>query len=46
MDKLLKIFIWPIMLAPAVYLLYIWNSLPERVALHFNLKGYPDRYGP
>lgn len=45
MNKALKLLIWPILLAPIAYLLYIWSALPERVAVHFNLDGDPDRFG-
>ena len=34
-----------IMLLPAAYLAVIWNSLPQQVPMHFNLKMEPDRYG-
>ena len=45
MNKFLKIIIWPVILIPAAYLAIIWNSLPETVALHADLKGNIDRYG-
>lgn len=45
MNKYFKILIWPIGIAPIAYLAASWNSLPEKVALHFDLKGNPDRYG-
>ncbi len=45
MDKILKIMIWPILLAPFIYLAVIWNSLPNQVSTHFNFDGKPDRYG-
>src|SRR5688572_28054107 len=45
MNKYLKIFIWPIALAPIIYLAFIWDSLPERIAMHFDIEGKPDRYG-
>jgi uncharacterized membrane protein len=45
MNKLLTKIIWPIMAAPAVYLAIAWNKLPERVAVHFDLKGNADRFG-
>jgi uncharacterized membrane protein len=32
-------------LLPAVYLFYIYSSLPQSVPLHYNLKGDVDRYG-
>ena len=30
---------------PFIYLAYIWNTLPEQVPLHWNIKGEIDRYG-
>jgi uncharacterized membrane protein len=45
MNKYLKILIWPIGLIPVIYLAVTWNSLPPKVAMHFDLKGNPDRYG-
>lgn len=45
MDKLLKRIVWPIIIIPAVYLAIVWNRLPQAVALHFDLKGNPDRMG-
>ena len=32
-------------LAPLVYLASVWNKLPEKVAMHYNIHGEPDRYG-
>lgn len=45
MNKYFKWLIWPVALIPGIYLAANWNSLPERVALHFDLEGKPDRYG-
>jgi uncharacterized membrane protein len=45
MNKYFKILIWPVALAPLVYLGVIWKSLPARIATHFDLQGTPDRYG-
>ena len=45
MTRYFKYLIWPIALVPLVYLLSIWQSLPEEMAMHFDLKGNPDRYG-
>lgn len=39
---------WPLLLVvaiPFVYLAVIWNDLPERVPLHWNLQGEADRWG-
>jgi len=45
MNKYFKWLIWLVALVPGVYLAANWKSLPEKVALHFDLKGNPDRYG-
>jgi uncharacterized membrane protein len=45
MDKFLKWLIWLFIIAPAVYLAIVWNTVPETVAIHANLKGEVDRYG-
>jgi len=34
-----------IALLPFVYIAYIWNQLPEKVPMHWNIKGEIDRYG-
>ncbi len=34
-----------IVLLPFVYLAYIWNQLPEKVPMHWNIKEEIDRYG-
>ena len=45
MNKLIKSIIWLVFIIPAVYLAIIWNDLPEKVPMHYNLKGEIDRYG-
>lgn len=45
MEKFLKKIIWLIIITPVIYLAIIWNSLPETIAMHFDLKGNIDRYG-
>lgn len=45
MNTFLKRFIWVIVLAPVVYLAFAWSSLPDKVPMHFNLSGTPDRFG-
>jgi uncharacterized membrane protein len=44
MNKTLQIIIWPILLAPVLYLAAVWNSLPQKTAIHFNIRGNPDRF--
>lgn len=45
MNKLVKLLIWPVFIAPLVYLAFVWSKLPATVPLHFGLNGQPDRYG-
>ena len=45
MNKLLKKIVWPLMAAPLIYLAIVWKTLPEKVAMHFNIKGEADRLG-
>ena len=45
MDKFLKRIIWLLITAPAAYLAIVWNTVPDTVPLHANLKGVVDRYG-
>jgi len=45
MDKFLKRVIWLFIIGPAIYLAIVWKSIPEIIAMHFNLNGEPDRYG-
>ena len=46
MEKLKKeIPFLAIVLIPFVYLIYIWNRLPEKVPMHWNGAGEIDRYG-
>ncbi len=30
---------------PLIYLAYIWNDLPRKVPMHWNINGEIDRYG-
>jgi uncharacterized membrane protein len=46
MNTFFKLMIWPVLLAPVIYLAVIWSSLPARVAVHFDITGTPDRFGP
>ncbi|HLG39215.1 MAG TPA: SdpI family protein [Chitinophagaceae bacterium] len=45
MKAVLKKIIWLIIASPAVYLALVWNRLPEKVAIHYDLHGKPDQYG-
>lgn len=44
MNKFFKIIAWPVLLAPLAYLALAWDSLPARVATHFDIHGNPDKY--
>lgn len=45
MDKLLNRIVWVVMAAPAIYLFIVWKKIPEKVVLHFDWSGQPDRFG-
>jgi uncharacterized membrane protein len=45
MDKFFRKIVWLVIIFPAVYLAIVWNKLPEKVAMHFDLKGNVDRFG-
>lgn len=45
MDKFIKYFIWVVFISPVVYLAVVWNKLPEKVPMHYNINGEVDRYG-
>ncbi|TYC17974.1 DUF1648 domain-containing protein [Bizionia gelidisalsuginis] len=34
-----------IVLLPFLYIAYVWNDLPEKVPMHWNIEGEIDRYG-
>jgi uncharacterized membrane protein len=38
-------FVLVITIIPWIYLLSIWNSLPESIPVHFGFNGTPDKYG-
>lgn len=38
-------FVLAIVSIPWIYLASIWNSLPERIPVHFDITGTPDKYG-
>ena len=37
--------IWLIVLAPIIYILLVWEQLPDRVPTHWNYRGEIDNYG-
>ncbi len=37
-----EIVLWVLIVAPLVYLWQAWDTLPERVATHWNVRGEPD----
>ena len=42
MKRTLNYLIWGVIAAPLVYLLMVWNQLPEIVPTHFGISGKPD----
>lgn len=36
--------IWLFLLAPFIYVMYIWNTMPEQIPTHWNAKGEVDDY--
>jgi uncharacterized membrane protein len=38
--------IWTLLAAPLVYLLFVWNQLPDQITLHWNARGQADGFGP
>jgi uncharacterized membrane protein len=45
MNNFLKKIIWFVFVIPAIYLVFVWNRMPDQVATHFNINGTPDKYG-
>jgi uncharacterized membrane protein len=45
MKKLVNLLVWAVLLAPPLFLWAIWQKLPERVPMHYNINGEADRYG-
>jgi uncharacterized membrane protein len=45
MNMFMKKIIWLIIIVPAIYLALAWNRLPEKIAMHFDLKGNINGYG-
>jgi uncharacterized membrane protein len=45
MNKILKTLVWIVFIIPAAYLAIIWQSLPAKVPMHYNLNGEVDRMG-
>lgn len=45
MNKVIKLIVWVVWLAPVAYLAAVWNKIPERVPLKYNAAGEAIRYG-
>jgi uncharacterized membrane protein len=46
MKRLRDAITWIVLLGQAIYLGYVWPSLPSVLPSHFNLSGHPDRSAP
>jgi immunity protein, SdpI family len=44
MNKFLNRTVWLVVAIPIIYLALAWSSLPENIAMHFDLQGNADRY--
>ncbi len=45
MKKILSTIVWLIFAVPGIYLWSIWQNLPAKVPMHYNLEGEVDRMG-
>ncbi len=43
--SLRELFISSISMTPFLYFIYIWDTLPEIIPIHFDIEGNPDNYG-
>jgi len=37
--------LWLILLVPFIYLAWVWNTLPDRVPIHFDINGNVNGWG-
>jgi len=44
MNKSLNRIVWVIIALPAVYLAIVWNKLPNKIAMHFDIHGNADQF--
>ncbi|MFI5186968.1 MAG: SdpI family protein [Chitinophagales bacterium] len=44
MQKFLKRIVWLIIVIPVMYLAIVWNKLPGKIAMHFDIHGNADQY--
>jgi uncharacterized membrane protein len=44
MNKILNKIVWVIIVVPAIYLVFVYNQMPDRVADHFDIQGNADSY--
>lgn len=44
MNKFLNRTVWIVVVIPMIYLALVWNSLPNKIAMHFDLHGNADKF--
>ncbi|HET9825887.1 MAG TPA: SdpI family protein [Chitinophagaceae bacterium] len=44
MNKFLNRTVGLIIIVPLIYLAVVWNKLPERIAMHFDIRGNADQF--
>jgi uncharacterized membrane protein len=45
-DLIKEIFILSVLLFPVILMFLVWNKLPDKLPIHWNIKGEADSYGP
>lgn len=45
MKKVISLLIWPLLLAPGIYLMLKWKDLPAQIPVHYGSNGQADRMG-
>ena len=45
-NALQEIVVWVVIALPVIYFYWVFNSLPDKVPIHFGLSGQPDAFAP
>jgi uncharacterized membrane protein len=44
METFLRRIVWLIIILPVIYLAIVWNRMPDKIAMHFDIKGNADKF--
>ncbi len=44
-NAFINLFVFLLIISPAIYLAFVYGTLPQTVGLHFGIDGKPDRFG-